>query len=223
MDMKVLPRFGSALLLALAFLVAGSDPARAVVTGGCTAQATATKSAPIDITTKSEWHVRSDDVVSGSGTATTDQTFTNVFAYAFGVPLPILSATGTGKTGSGGPYEVSKYSWATRIIPISGNSDSCSGSLTVYIDDVSPLTTLAGGGGAALGVLALLVAIRGAFSSGGTGSRIVGAIAGLLAGIGLGLAAMEGGLVDPRDPLGIAMPVAGLVIGTLLAGVLRKR
>jgi len=147
----------------------------------------------------------------------------NVFVYAFGVPIPILSATGNDKTGSSGPYEVSSYSWATRIVPVSGSSDSCSGSLTVYIDDVSPLATVAGAGGAALGVLAALVAIRGAFSSGRAGSRVVGAIAGLLAGIGIGLVAMEAGLIDPRDPLGLAMPVAGLIIGGLLAGVLGKR
>jgi len=220
---NVLPRFGVVLMLALAFLVASSDPAAAVVTGGCTAQATASKSGSIDITTKSEWHVRSDDKVSGSGVAPTNQTFVNVFVYAFGVPIPILSATGNDKTGSSGPYEVSSYSWATRIVPVSGSSDNCSGSLTVYIDDVSPLTTVAGAGGAALGVLAALVAIRGAFSSGRAGSRVVGAVAGLLAGIGIGLVAMEAGVVDPRDPLGLAMPVAGLIIGALLAGVLGKR
>lgn len=223
MDVNALLRSGVVLALALVFFVAGSDAARADVTGGCTAQATATKSGSIDITTKSEWHVRSDDSASGSGTATTNQTFVRVFVYAFGAPLPILSATGSGKTGSAGPYAVSSYSWATRIVPVSGSSDSCSGSLTVYVDDVSPLTTVVGGGGAALGVLGALVAIRGAFGSGRAGSRIIGAIAGLLAGIGAGLVAMESGLVDPRDPLGIAMPAAGLIIGALLAGVLRKR
>jgi hypothetical protein len=222
-DMNVLPRFGVVLALAVALFVASSEPVAAGVTGGCTAQATASKSGSIDITTKSEWHVRSDDAVSGSGVAPTNQTFVKVFVYAFGVPLPIISSTGNDKTGSSGPYDVSSFSWASRIIPVSGSSDSCSGSLTVYVDDVSPLATVAGAGGAILGALAALVAIRGAFSSGRAGSRIVGAIAGLLAGIGIGLVTMEAGLVDPRDPLGLAMPVAGLVIGALLAGVLRRR
>src|SRR5438094_2415945 len=101
------PRGLGVAVAMLALVLIGATPALGVVTGGCTAKATATKSGAIDLSTQAEWHVRTDDVVSGSGTAPTDQTFVTVSAYVLSVPLPVLSTTGKGKDGSAGPYEIS--------------------------------------------------------------------------------------------------------------------
>ncbi len=211
------------LFIVPALLLLLSAPhADAVVTGGCTAQATASKSGAIDLTTQAEWHVRSEDDVSGSGTAPADQTFVQISAYAFGVGLPVLSATGKGRSGSAGPYALSNYTWIARIISVSGNSDSCSGYVTLIVDDANPLLTAAGGGGAALGVIGLLGVLGAARGRGGPGGRIGGGLAGLIAGLGIGLLLQQAGALDPRSLLGLALLAGGVIIGGAAAGALRR-
>jgi hypothetical protein len=221
--MRGLVAFFAVTALAFGFVLGSATPALAEVTGGCTAQATATTSPGIDITTKSEWHLKNTDVVSGSGTAPSDQTTVTVSAWAMGVPVPVLNSTGNnGRSGSAGPYAVSSYSWIAKVIPVSGKSDTCSGSLTVYLDDVNPLLTAVGGGGAALGVIGLLLMAGTAFGRGGAAARIAGGIWGLVAGIGFGLLATQASLLDPRSPVGLAFPVVGLLLGAISAGALRR-
>ena len=210
------------IVAVLAFVLIGAMPAFGVVTGGCTAKATATKSGAIDLTTQAEWHVRSDDIVSGSGTAPTDQTFVTVSAYVLGVPVPIVSATGKGKDGTAGPYEISIYRWMARTIAVSGSSDSCTGSVTLIIDDVNPFATAFGGGGIALGILGLLGLLGAARGQGGAGGRFYGLIAGALAGLGFGLTLQQVGTLDPRSLVGLAVPAGGALLGLIIAGMFRR-
>ena len=49
------------------------------------------------------WRLRSDDVVNGSATYPS-QTFVHVYAFLFGIPLPIDSSSGKDTKGSAGPF-----------------------------------------------------------------------------------------------------------------------
>ena len=167
--------------------------------------------------------MRNNDVVSGSGAAPADQTFVQISVYAFGVGIPAFNATGKGRGGSAGPYNVSSYSWIGRVISVSGASDSCNGYITLIIDDANPITTVLGGGGAVLGLIGLLGVLFAARGSGGVRSRIGGAFAGLIAGVGIGVLVLEAGALDPRSLTGLALPIGGLFIGAVLAGMLRPR
>lgn len=220
---RFVPRAFAIATVSLALVIASATTAFGVVTGGCTASATASKSGPIDLTTQAVWHVRTDDVVSGSGTAPREQTFVTVSAYALGVALPVLNATGKGTSGSAGPYSVSSYSWAAKTITVSGSSDNCSGYVTLIIDDVSPLATALGGGGVALGVIGLVEMFAVARGSGGVGGRLGGLTSGLLGGIGAGLALTQFELLDALNPVGLAVPAVLGLLGLFVAGSLRSR
>ena len=140
-------------------LALGSHSAGAVVNGGCTASGFETPAnggtpSTFPITSQSTWHVHNDSTLSGEGTAPGEQTFANVDAEVFGLGfIPIVQATGKGANGSAGPYKVSDYSKFADVIAVTGNSDNCNGSLTIIIDGVNPVGTVAGGGALALGVL----------------------------------------------------------------------
>jgi hypothetical protein len=206
----------------LALVLVGATPALAVVAGGCTVKATGTKSGAFDLTTQAEWHVRSDDIVSGSGAAPTDQTFVTISAYVLGAPVPIVRATEKGKEGTAGPYEISIYRWMARTIAVSGSSDSCSGYVTLIIDDVNPFATAFGGGGIVLGILGLLGLLGAARGQGGAGGRFYGLIAGALAGLGFGLTLQQVGTLDPRSLVGLILPAGGALLGLIVAGMLRR-
>ena len=222
--MRVPLRSLPVLAIACAFVLASSAPAAAVIVGGCTAQGTASKSTGVDLTSATEWHLRTDDVVSGSGAAPSNQTFVTVSVQAFGVAIPVLNSTGLNdRTSKAGPYTVASYSWIARVIPVSGASDSCTGSIDIILDDVNPLATAAGGGAGALALLAVILLIGVATGSGGAGGRIGGGILGLIAGVGIGVALIEASLLDPRTLVGLALPVGGLLIGAASAGALRRR
>ncbi len=210
------------VLASLALLMVNPFPAAAVVTGGCTVQGLGSKSGAIDLTTQAEWHVRPDEVLSGSGNAPSDQTSVQISAYALGVAIPVVSASGKGRSGTGGPYAVSDYSWIAQTISVVGASDSCTGHVTVIIDDVNPVLTASGGGALALALLGLLMLLGTAFGSGGGGARIGGAIIGVVAGIGLGLGLQQMGVLDARSLVGLALPIGGLLIGAVAPGSLRR-
>jgi hypothetical protein len=73
------------------------------------------------------------------------------------------------------------------------------------------------------GVLGLLGVAAVATRSGGAGARIGGALAGLLAGLGLGLLLQEAEVLDPMGILGAALPLLGIAIGGGTAGTLCRR
>jgi hypothetical protein len=211
------------LLASLGLLAVTPLAASAAVTGGCTVQGLGSKSGAIDLTTQAEWHVRPDEVLSGSGNAPSDQTSVQISAYALGVAIPIINASGKGRAGTGGPYAVADYSWMARTISVVGASDTCTGNVVVIIDDVNPVLTASGGGALALALLGLLMLLGTAFGSGGGGARIGGAIIGLVAGVGLGLGLQQMGTLDPRSLVGLAVPIGGLLLGTVAPGSFRRR
>jgi hypothetical protein len=204
-------------------LATSAGPALAVISGGCTASGSASRSGSIDLTTATEWRLRTDDVVNATGRAPREQTAAQVSAYAFFVPLSLLVATGKGPEGSAGPYGVSDYAWIARVFVVAGSSDNCSGSIRIVIEDVNQFATLVGGGG----LLLLLVGVLGVVASAlgrGLGPRLLGAgLAGLVAGFGLALLLPQLGVIDPRDPIGLALLAVGLLIGTLAASIPRRR
>ena len=209
---------------AITALIAFPLAAGAVVNGGCTATGTATGSPGADITTQNVWHVRSDDVISGVGNAPTDQKHVTVDVVMFGLHAsfkPLIDVTGTGSTsGHGGQYKVSDYSKYARVFYIGGSSDSCDGGILIVIDDVSAYATVAGGVGLGLTGLAVLALIGLGFIHGGRVRYVLGAVVGLLGGVGLGVFLEQTGTIDPSSRRTLAIPIAGLIAGLLLAGAL---
>lgn len=151
-----LRRFRSRVLVALlvpvaasaAGVVANAIPASAYVSPPCHANATDStgKAVPPSITIDNTdvWNVSKDSKLSGQGTAPTDQTsgFAYASAFGFGV-IPIAGGNGHGTSGTGS-LDVSAFASYVRVIGVVGASTSCSGYLTVIVQDDSVLATLAG-------------------------------------------------------------------------------
>jgi hypothetical protein len=216
------------LLLALALTVGGvlatpAGTALAAITGGCTASGNASRSGSVDLTTATEWRLRRDDVVNATGRAPREQTAVQASAYAFFVPLSLLVTSGRGPEGSAGPYAVSDYAWVARVFVVAGSSDACSGSVRIVIEDVNQFGTLVGGGGLLLFLVGVLGVIASALGR-GLGPRLLGGgLGGLVAGFGLALLLPQLGVIDPRDPIGLALLALGLIIGTLAATIPGRR
>jgi hypothetical protein len=216
------------LLLALAAtlglsLATSVGPALAAISGGCTAAGNASRSGSIDLTTATEWRLRRDDVVNATGRALREQTAAQASAYAFFVPLSLVVATGKGPEGSAGPFAVSDYAWIARVFVVAGSSDNCNGSIRIVIEDVNQFATLVGGGGLLLFIVGLLGVVVSALGR-GLGPRLLGgALGGLVAGFGLALLLPQLGVIDPRDPIGLALLAVGLLIGTFAASIGGRR
>jgi hypothetical protein len=222
----VRPALGFAAMLAVVGALAVARPAAAVVTGGCTAEGHSTSSS-VDITTATEWHLKSTDTASGSGTSPVKMTAAQVYAYALGIEIPIASGTGDGGTsGAVDGVSVAPFAVLGHRFTVAGSASgdgSCSGSITIILDDVSPALTVLGGGGIALFVVGTLGVLGGARSRGGAVRRIVAGVFGVLGGAGLGLALEQFGVTDPTSPVGLGLVLAGLLLGLLLTGLLGKR
>jgi hypothetical protein len=143
-----LPGAAIALPLALSVSAMMAVPAGANITGGCTATASDStgKAVPasIHIQDTPVWNVSKDSQLSGSGKAPGDQTYGYALVMIFGYGLiPIAGGKGHGTTGQGS-LDVSAVSKFVRVIPGWGQSDSCSGSLVIVVQDEKVLDTLAG-------------------------------------------------------------------------------
>jgi hypothetical protein len=146
------------LAAASAGVVASAAPASAYVSPPCHANATDStgKAVPSSITIDGTdvWNVSKDSMLSGEGTATTDQISGFAYASVFGYGIiPIAGGNGHGTSGSGS-LDVSKIAGYVRVIGVEGVSTSCSGYLTVVVQDDSVLATLAG-------ILSVAVAVVG--------------------------------------------------------------
>ena len=210
--------FGIILALVLAF----PGAAAAVITGGCTGEGHAT-SGGADLTTQTEWHILSTDVGGGSGIAPAPIKSASVGAYAGGLSIPIASSTSESGNTAGSVEGVSASTLAILgarfVIAGSGTGDvTCSGHITIIIDDVNPLLTALGGGGLLLALIGLLAIFLGARSSGGMGSRILAFVFGGLGGFGLGLALEQFGVLDPMQPIGLGLAAAGAILALVLCG-----
>jgi hypothetical protein len=219
--LRTLVRRGGLGLATLAALLTLASTAGATVTGGCTATGTSTSGGSIDLTNATEWHLKRSDVAGGNGSAPSPQKSASVSVYALGLALPIASGTDEeGEVaGSVSGVAVEPFALIARKWVVAGSSDSCSGQVTVYIDDVDPVATAAGGGGIAAAVVGFLVLLL--LAGGVLGAGILQAFGGLifgaLAGVGLALALEQFGVTDPTSLLGLAIVIGcalvGLVVG----------
>ena len=221
--MRVLPDVAMAAALA----VSTAGPALANVSGpgcGATASDTTGHASPpsITITNTDTWHVKSDSNLTGEGHAGSDQTEGHASAGAFGVGvIPIASGTGHGQSGHGS-LDVSQYKGIARVFYGVGGSDSCSGSLTVIVDDVSPLSTVIGIGSLALFIIGLIGVLAVAIRRRGPGMRVVaatlvGIIFGLIMGLGLYEFLVQNGSFDPASSAGLGFLIVGVIIGAVAA------
>ena len=195
--------------------------AAATITGGCQGEGHAT-SGGVNITTPTEWHIRSTDVGGGSGTAPGKIHAASVGAYAGGIPIPIVNGTSEDGETTGAVDGVAASVFATlgARFTIAGNATgdaNCSGQITMIIDDVNPAFTVLGGGGLLLAVLGLLAILMAARSRSGA-AKVVAFVFGALGGLGLGLALEQFGIVNPTQPITLAIAAVEAIIGLLLAG-----
>lgn len=136
------------------------------VAGGCQVVGTSTSGGTVDLTAGGVWHVRSTDHLSVTGTAPTPQDSVVVNALLLGYPIPIVTDSGGGSTGSR-EYDVATFSSLGRVFLVQGSSSgsgtACTGQIQIIIDDLSPMTTALGIAGATLtvvGAVTALLAIR---------------------------------------------------------------
>ena len=160
-------RLGLGAVIALSALTLTARPAQAYVNGGCTATGyeSATNTSAKDLSKSGatgfhidqgdSWHVHKGSYISGSGSSgTVKQTFAKVNVDVFGFPVPIVDAKGDGGFGGdAGPFAVDDFSKYTKTIDVTGSSDTCSGGLTITVDDQSPAATVAGAAALALTAL----------------------------------------------------------------------
>lgn len=216
-----------AFAIAFGLTLLSARPAHALIKGGCTATATASRSGETDLTAATDWNLVNEDVVRGQGNGPGGRPLTGVTINLelFGIPWPILSNSKAGTTGSAGPYLVSDYSWFARVwgATASAGGGTCTGWIRITVTNVSPLATLAGGGGAALGVLGLIGLLLTLRSSGDTGARVGGTLSGLLSGIGFGLLLQQTGTLDPTSLVDLLIPLVGVLAGAVLPGVLSRK
>jgi hypothetical protein len=210
-------------LVALMSLLVAPAAGQARVSGGCTASATASKSGSVDLTTATVWHVTDADVISGEAKAQTSQLSAHLKVVIFGVGLPLLDRQGNSTAGAAGPYRIADYDHYSRVLSVAGTSSSCDGAVLIIVDDVAPLATWAGILGLIATLLGLIGLIASLFLQPTGSSRVVGIIVGFLAGLGVGLLLQEAATLDPANPLGLALPVAGAVIGLVVPGVFHRR
>jgi hypothetical protein len=210
--------------LAAAVLILTPLTAAATVSGGCTVSGTASISGVTDLTTHDTWHLKTDDSVSGDATYPT-QTHVDIFAYIFGLPIPVYSSSGKDKHGSAGPFKVSDYSRYTRVFAAGGASDTCTGAVLIIVDDQGAFTNAAGLGGivlTAIGLLGLVALMFMGKGAGGCGGMFLGALLGAALGVGAALLAAETGLVDPRNIAGLVVAGVGVIVG-ISVPILRGR
>jgi hypothetical protein len=201
----------------------GSLPALADIQGGCKAWAVGSQSGSVNLTGANELHLRQDDVLAVQGFAPNAQTHVTltVYIFGFGVTLPDIGGF-TENADSQSHLQVSSYSKYARVVSFAAATNDCSGSLLVSVDDLSPVRNVAGGVGAVLGLLGLLGVLLAARGRGRFGGRLGGGFCGLLAGTGIGILLQQMLWIDPRSSAGLAAPIAGLVLGVLLAGSQRR-
>ena len=219
----VVARAFCAWLIVLISLLVAPVAGQAHVSGGCTATATASKSGSVDLTTATVWHVTDADVISGEAKSPGSQKSAQLKVVIFGVGLPLLDRQGNSTTGAAGPYRIADYDHYSRVLSVAGTSTSCDGAILIIVDDIAPLTTWAGILGLIATVLGLIGLIASLFLQPAGSSRVVGMIVGFLAGLGVGLLLQEAATLDPANPLGLAFPVAGAIVGLVVPGVFSRR
>ena len=205
-------------------LLAWPGAVGATITGGCTGEGHSTSSSA-NLTTDTEWHLRSSDVAGGSGTAPTKMKQANVAAYALGIALPIAGGTSQdGDTaGAVDGLSVSTYAILGKRFVVGGSASGdgapCSGQIRIVLDDVDALFTVLGGGGILVAIVALLILLALSRGGGGCLPRLVGGVFGALGGCGAALAGEQFGVLDPTSFLGLLIAVAAAIVGFIIPGL----
>lgn len=215
-------RLGASAAL-LALLLAFPGTAGATITGGCTGEGHSTSSSA-NLTTDTEWHLRSTDTAGGSGTSPAKMRSASVGAYALGIALPIASGTSEDgeTTGAVDGVSVATYAILGARFTVAGSASGdgqCSGQITIILDDVNPLLTVLGGGGILLALIGLLVVIALSRGEGGCAQRVLGGLFGGLGGLGGALAAEQFGVLDPTEIFGLLIVIAAGILGFVIPGL----
>ncbi len=205
-----------------------ASPALATIDPPCSGTGTSTSGGDIDLTTATEWHLKSTDSAGGHGQSTTEMKTGSVSAYALGMGIPIASGEGDGDTaGSVDAVAVAPFAILGQRFLVagsaSGDGGSCSGSITIILDDVNPLLTVLGGGGILLGLIGLLALYLGARSGGGFVARVLAIVFGALGGAGIGVALEQFGILDPRTLVGLGFVIVGAILGLVMTGRLGSK
>jgi hypothetical protein len=219
-------RRSAASVAIVALLLAFPGSVGATITGSCTAEGHSTSSSA-NLTSDAVWHLQRNDVAGGSGTSPELMRSATVSAYGLGIGIPIAGGKSESgeKAGSVDNVQVSTYAVLGRRFLVAGSAIGdtiCTGQIEIIIDDVQVVFTVFGGGGlfvALVGLLGMLMFARG---ERGVANRVVSAILGGLAGIGLGLAGEQFAVLDPTQPIGLFLVIGLAVVGFLTAGILGR-
>jgi hypothetical protein len=207
----------AATVVASAGVGAAGEPAT------CTIQTLGTVSGPVNLSAARELHLRQGEAVTIRLLASSPQSHAQpgVTLFGFGLPLPAEAVKYAYFVE--GPHPVADPSHIARALAFSFRTESCSTSLLAVVDDQNPLFTLVGGGGAALAVLATMGLLVLRDEPARFSRRMLGALLGLLAGIGLSLLLQQLLWLDPRSYDTLIPPAVGLILGAVSPGALATR
>ncbi len=163
------------------------------------------------------------DLLNGIAKAPTLQKSASLKVPFFGIGLPLLDNEGNNVSGAAGPYRIGDYDHYTPVLAVAGTSTSCDGSVLIIVDDVAPITTWAGVIGLIAALLGVIGLVASTFQLPSGSSRVVGAIVGLLAGLGIGLWPQQAAILDPGNSLGLLLPGGGIVVGLIVTGLFHGR
>ena len=223
LGLRRVARLAGLPLLVLIGLLAAPVSAEATVHGGCTATATASKSGTIDLAVASTWHVKDEDVLNGQAAAPTRQKSAQLKVLLFGIGLPLLDKQGNSASGAAGPYRIADYDRYTRVLAVTGSSNTCDGNILIVVDDVAPLSTWAGILGVIAAVLGIIGLVATMFQYPNGSARLVGMVVGVVAGLGIGLFLQQVAILDPANFLGLLLPGGGAILGLILPGIAYRR
>jgi hypothetical protein len=176
----------------------------------------------VQLGTATRWAVPADASVAVQQASSQASHHLDVEAVFYGVGLPIAHWHGNDVRGNSGPWKVARLAPVSRVIGVSAQSDACSGSVVLAVDE-SPFLTVFGALGILLAVgaagLVGLLAVRSyavARAIGGgpaRGAVALGAGLGLVAGLGAGAFLQETEVLSPLDAWTLLLPLAGAAAG----------
>lgn len=168
------------------------------------------------------WHVARRGTLSLSVVTATSTVRLSIDADFYGIAVPVGTYTGA-NSGVGislvPPSRIAPY---TRVFDLTTSTGSCVATVSVVIDGVGPVGSLGGWVALLATVLGLLGVLLTLIGRRRIVKRTLGAILGLIAGLGIGLLLQELELTDPANPALLAAPLLTLIVAAALPGVRRR-
>jgi hypothetical protein len=168
------------------------------------------------------WHVDQRGTLSLSVVTATSTVRLRIDADFYGIAVPVGTYTGP-DSGVGvslvPPSRIAPY---TRVFDLTTSTGSCVATVPAVIDGVGPVGSLGGRVGLLATVLGLLGVVLTLIGRRRIVKRTLGAIFGLIAGLGIGLLLQELELTDPANPALLAAPLLTLIVAAALPGVRRR-